>query len=290
MTAPRIFIPTKNRHKTMSTAKLFSGYDYYVLVHNAEQAQLYKEFKSLTGVNPKRILVTNVPGDQFGLTRQREWALNNVVDKDEWFVFADDNIKKLEAVEHPQWMAEKLPVQTDDSLRAVFEAECSVERFLNDIFTECTTYADTLGVSHMGFASVDNYFFRGNKWKPVSYIIGKLMLWKNTQKLKFDHSITMEDFELTAQSILQFGYSLVNAYVYPVAGHYEPGGMGMKKERLPDRMNDVKLLDKKYPGLFNVKTRSDGNPDLSLRFHSHEQAETWRKSFKARISIKDLWA
>lgn len=290
MEYPRIFIPTKNREKTIATARYFEGFDYTVLVHNKDQASAYRLAGKATGVDPKRVIVTGVPADQFGLTRQREWVTQNLVEKDEWFVFADDNIREIQAVPLPEYSSSSLDVQSDETLRSAFRTRCEPERFLGEIFVECTSRADKLGVSHLGFAAVDNYFFRGNKWKNVAYIIGKLMLWKNTGELVFDHTITMEDFELTAQSILKFGYSLVNNYVYPLAGHYEMGGMGTKKERLPDRINDVALLQKKYPGLFNVKIRPDGNPDLGLKFYTHEKAMEWKRNFRGLKSIKDLWS
>lgn len=290
MEYPRIFIPSKNREKTISTARYFAGFDYTVLVHNKDQASAYRLAGKATGVDPKRVIVTGVAADQFGLTRQREWAIQNLVEENEWFIFADDNIRDIQIVYGSYYQAEKLPVQEDESLRDVYRSQCDPREFMTTVFNECVAKAESLGVSHMGFASVDNYFFRANKWKSVAYIIGKLMLWKNTGTLVFDHTITMEDFELTAQSILKFGYSLVNNYVYPVAGHYEMGGMGTKKERLPDRLKDVELLTKKYPGLFNVKTRPDGNPDLSLKFYTHDKAMEWRRNLKGLKSVKNLWS
>jgi hypothetical protein len=289
-TYPRIFIPTKNRPETISTHRYFQGYDYWVLVHNQQQYDMYTASAELTKLNPDRILITNVKTDQFGLTRQREWVTQQTdrVTRDEWFIFADDNIKDIQAVDPYYYNATSLPVQSEP-FKDAYEQHCSPERFITEIFSECTGFAESLGAHHVGFAVVDNFYFRGNHWKKVAYIIGKLMIWKNSEKLQFDHTITMEDFELTAQSILKFGCAPVNNFVYPVAGHYEKGGMGTKKERTSDRLHDVELLQKKYPGLFTVKTRSDGNPDLSLKFYTQKAAEEWRKSFNAIRSPKDIW-
>ena len=280
----KIVIPTKNREETIKTHRYFENCDYYVLVHNLRQFNKYKKYSDETGLNMGRVIITNVKSDQFGLTRQREWACENLIDKDEWFVFADDNIKTIQAVGEPFYNEPVLDVKGNKSLRDFYKAECSPDRFF-EIVNEGINKADQYGVHHYGFSPVDNFFFRGKKWKEVAYIIGKLMVWHNTGRLQFDHKITMEDFELTAQSLLKFGCAMVNNYVYPVAGHYEKGGMGTVDERLKDRQKDVKILMDKYPGLFRLKSKDVDNPDLSLRFYDHAKVKQWRLMMKAMKGV-----
>lgn len=277
---PRIVIPTKNRHETISTHRYFKDFDYWVLVHEARQYFLYKEHAEKTGLNMDRVIITDTKADQFGLTRQREWACNNILGKNEWFLFADDNIQDILAVDEQHYSSPELPVDKEPAYRAVYNTHCEPLRFLTEIFDNCVATADAYGVHHLGFATVDNFFFRGKKWKEYAYIIGKMMVWRNSGELKFDHSITMEDFELTAQSILKFGYALVNNYVYPVAKHYQAGGMGTMEQRLPDRSRDVEILMKKYPGLLRNKNKADNNPDLAIRYHEKKHIEEWRRQIR----------
>jgi len=284
----RIFIPTKNRHETIQTHKYFNGFDYHILVHNQQQYDLYEKFAPQTGIDIERLEITDVAPDQFGLTRQREWVCGHFAAKDEWFIFADDNIKEIQAVASSHYNSNQLPVQAEPTLKSIYEQRCEPERFINEIVPECIGFAEKAGANHLGFACVDNFFFRANKWKQVAYIIGKLMLWHNTGELKFDHTITMEDFELTAQSLLKFGIAPVNNFVYPVASHYQKGGMGRKDERMNDRWNDVQILMQKYPGLFAMK--NSGYPDLKLKFYAKQQVEQWRKHFTISKTPKSMWS
>lgn len=289
--AMKVFIPTKNREATISTHKVFddsSFFEYFVVVHNQEQWQKYAENSEKTGIDSNRIVVSNVLADQYGLTRQREWVINNLAEKDSWFLFADDNIKGIQAVPQPNYSFSALPVQENPYLRSEFETPCSQQRFSEEIIPECIQYAEKYNAHHVGFSTVDNFYFRESHWKRVGYIIGKMMLWKNKGELQFDHNITMEDFELTAQSLLKYGVSLVNQWVFPVAGHYQPGGMGKKEERFEVRKKDIQILMEKYPNLF-VEKKGD-YPDLKLRIHSKEQIASWQKQMKlTQKSLKGIF-
>ena len=135
---------------------------------------------------------------------------------------------------------------------------------------------------------VDNCFFRGKKFRSVGYVIGKLMLWKKDSRFRFDHTITMEDFRNTAENLLRFGSVVINNYVFPSAKHYQSGGMGTWKERVPFRMQDIKRLLFLYKGLFLPKDRKMVDPetkeevllsnyDLRMRLTNSKQISAWRK-------------
>jgi hypothetical protein len=228
--------------------------------------------------------VSGVKADAYGLTRQREWVIQNLVHPGEWFVFADDNIRSLTAVgdvfyDMPEIPAENFPRQM---LKALYATPCDASRF-ERIAQDTIVYAQTVGAQLCGFAVVDNYFFRGKKFRQVGYVIGKLMLMQQNT-IPFDHTITMEDFRNTAEHLLVNGAVVVNNYLFPVAGHYEAGGMGKYAERVPYRQRDVLALLAQYPGLFRVHNRDgfEPNTDLALRLHSPEQIQRWRREMQRR--------
>lgn len=278
----RIFIPSKNRPATICTHRYFKDFDYHVVLHSYEQALEYIREMPQTHIDPERILVSGVPADQFGLTRQREWVIHEsgLCAQGDWIVFADDNIRDVQAVAEGYYRDPSLDVEGHPEYRSVFEAHCEPARFMNEIVPECINVAAGWDAHHVGFATTDNFFYRAKHWKKIGYIIGKLMVWHCHDQI-FDHEITMEDFELTAQSVLRHGVAPVNNWVYPVAGHYEAGGMGTKKERLASRVQDVVLLLKKYPQFFTEKVRADGNPDLGLRLYQDKQIAQWRNYMRS---------
>ena len=121
----RVFIPTKGRYQTISTHLAFAGEDCRIVVHDEAERERYCANPS---VDSASVVVSGVPGDTFGLTRQREWVCHNLAEPGEWFVFADDNIKGLSAVPEPHYQQPELPVQDDPSLKEVYDAPCTGAR------------------------------------------------------------------------------------------------------------------------------------------------------------------
>jgi len=271
----RVYIPTKNRADIISTHRVLDGFDWQVVVHDEQQRAAYLG----GGIPEDRIVVSNTPGDVFGLTRQREFVCRQLVKPGEWFLFADDNVKEFVAVDDAHWRYGELPVQDGRDWNPVFKASCDNER-LQSRLEECIEVAEKTGACVVGFATTDNYFFLGKKYRQVGYVIGKVMLWKNDPSFSFDHTITMEDFRNTAQHLLQFGCVLVCNYIIPRANHYQHGGMGSYDERLSWRLQDVKMLLKQYPGLFRVHDRKGFayGSDLSIKLSNLKQVSAWRRS------------
>ncbi|MGB4204508.1 MAG: hypothetical protein WBJ84_02685 [Bacteroidales bacterium] len=265
----QVFIPTKGRHDIITTHLVFP--QALVVVHTAAERERYAQ-----RVPENRIVVSGVPGDAYGLTRQREWVVNNLVAPGEWFVFADDNIKYVSAVAEPYYQQAQLDVQNDKSLVQAFNTVCPAER-LEVLFSEMIALADKHGINLLGFATNGNPFFRGKKYRTIGYVIGKMMLWKNVG-IPFDHTITMEDFYYTGYHLLHYGAVLINNFIYPVAGHYQHGGMGTYAERLPYRLADCQNLMRLYPGLFRYKERKGFAPktDLAVKINSQAALDQWR--------------
>lgn len=261
----KIFIPSKNRAKTINTHNLFP--EAVVIVHDKKQ---YKEYRSY---NPNMNLeISNVTADAYGLTRQREYVCKNLAKKNDWFVFADDNIRSLIAVIDPFYSCPELPIhepatkQQGALWRPRCNAICDPRRFIDIIVSDTINYCEEAGAHLAGFAITDNIIFRRKKFSACSYVIGKLMVWHNTLEIPFDHTISMEDFYNSAMHLKHYGACVTNKFVYPRSTHYQAGGMGTYDERVPVRQKDVKELLKRFPGLLRVHNRKGfaPNTDLSL--------------------------
>lgn len=284
----RVFIPTKGRYDTISTHQVFDGADYYIVVHSDKERAQYITNPT---VEAAHVVVSGVKADACGLTRQREWVCENCVEPDEWFIFADDNIKALTAVAEGYYESKRLPVQDGNGpiWKEVYSRTCSVERFM-EIAQETRKVAERVGAHWCGFATTPNYYFRGTKWRYAGYVIGKLTVSHNVG-VPFDHTISMEDFNNTAEHLYRFGAVAINNFAWPVAGHYEGGGMGHYEERVPIRKQDVQMLLRKWPGLFRVKNRPgfELDTDLALRIHSSKQIAKWRRGLaQGRLRVRGI--
>jgi hypothetical protein len=281
----KIFIPTKNRQDTISIPDAYQGHDWRVVVHSTAQRDLYWRAGR---VPRKRIIVSFTPGDVFGLTRQREFVCNELVQRGDWFVFSDDNVRWVEGLPLPHYASDEieLPHECSKKWRALYRTRVTPARF-DTLFAEMTEKAMGIGAHLCGFGTNDNYYFRRKHWSIHKYVIGKLMFVHNIG-MPYDHTISMEDMRVTAEHLLRFGVVLVNNYVRPEAGHYEAGGMGTYLERIPQRRADCIRLLEMFPGLFRY--RKPGNQkdavadaDLAFRLHSTKQIEKWRESMRAAV-------
>jgi hypothetical protein len=277
----KIFIPSKNRAQTINTHNLLP--DATVIVHDKKQLREYRLH------NPSMNLeVSNVTADAYGLTRQREWVCRHLVKKNEWFIFADDNIRSLIAVVDPFYGIEELPLSDRASKqqgalwRPRFNAICDPKRFTDVIVPDTIRYCEQVGAHLAGFAITDNIIFRKKKFSACSYVIGKLMIWHNTLEIPFDHTISMEDFYNTAMHLKHYGACVTNKFVYPRSTHYQPGGMGTYDERVPIRKKDVKELIRRFPGLLRVHNREGfaPNTDLSLVYDRAAELTRLRNRFR----------
>lgn len=282
----KVFIPSKGRASAITTHTVFRSCDYFVVVHNDEE---YKAYCENDTIPRQRLIVSHVPADTYGLTRQREWICKNLAAPDEWFVFADDNIMRLTRVASPFYQDEELPVQdsADRNWKTVFGYSLLGGEFLG-YAGEMAARMSRLNLHWGGFAVVDNPYFRGKHWRTVGYVVGKLTVCHNNG-VPFDHTISMEDFNNTGEQLLRYGGVLINNFIYPIATHYQSGGMGRYEERVPVRLLDVQKLLAKFPGLFRVKDRPGfiKNTDLALRLVTPQQVYSWRCQMMRKRGVEN---
>lgn len=274
----KIIILSKGRPDTIRTHLLFKDHDYTLVLHNEMEREKY--LKNPT-IDPNKILVSNAP---IGVAFQREWIQRHMLTHGEWYLSLDDNIRSFKAVPEPEYSQHTLPVQeTPAEMKPLFEKECSTDRFLA-ICEDMRRHGEQVGAYNLGFGTTPNFFFRGKKYRYVGYVISKAVVRKNVG-IPFEvQAQSMEDYAYTAENILRHGKVLINNYVFPVAGHYEPGGIGTYPERVDRKIRDSAYLMEKYPGLFryNVKKGAHPKAELIIRFNSPKQVEAWRQTMHER--------
>ena len=268
----RVFIPSYQRSKTISTHKAVAGLDFRVVVHDEEERERYTET-----LPAERLVVSGVkPGKP---SRQRQWICENLVNDGEWFLFIDDDVGQMTCVDDANYAETQFNVQSGngDDWRRVFGQPCEPSRLI-EIVEESISVAEQVGAHLCGFAVTPNYFFRGRKWRYAGYVASGLMVWHNVE-FKFNHAIGMEDFHYTAEHLATHGLVVLNNWLWHGCRMYIAGGLGSYEDRKEQRARDCQKLMKLYPGLFRIRRRPDFDvgTDLSVRLHSSTQIARWRK-------------
>lgn len=248
------------------------GYaEYNVVVHTEAQAA---EYRKNPHVDPGKIMVS---GAAPGISNQRRWIMERWAKKGEWFATLDDNIAGFCGVRPDLYGRDELAVQAPGFDRTVFDHPLGintvVQRWQADV-----KEATRRGAHYIGFATVPNFYFLGRKYRDVGYVISKAALIHNVGVPYDPQILAMDDYGYTAENLVRFGRVLINNWIIPKAGHYEPGGIGTYAQRLPRKIADCEYLMAKYPGLFRYKVKAGCHPkaELQVRFTSVAQVEAWR--------------
>jgi len=269
----KVIIPSYQRPDALTTPylKVFNNFDKYILVHNKQELSEYKKH------NPSLNIIctdidTNLGG---GLPRQRKWAIDNLVNDNEWIVFADDNIKEIHGIINDTWLKDEIfePNLND-------WGNLNVQQFAERIEFLCN-YANEVNAYHIGFLPAHNYYFARKKIKHYGFCMGKMTMWKKDKNFKWNNLYisAMEDFNHTALHLINYGIVIIHDYLYPHAYHYQKGGIGSKKDRKPIRVNSIKLLTTLYPDLIKKKFRKDGYPDARIVYMSKKNFINWRNKY-----------
>lgn len=253
---------------------VLNGLDWKIVIHNDEQ---FNKYKGNPTIPQERLLISGTP---LGIQHQRQWILDNCIEKGDWFVMMDDNIKGINKFPEPYYQTETFD-KNNKAFRIPFEGNyLSEPDELVKLIMETISKAEKIGANFCGFATIENFFFRSKKWKTVSMICSKFCLVKKTE-LCYDNDInTMDDYAFSAKHLVRDGKVLVNAYVWPKAVHNQIGGLGLLKERADKKIADCKRLMEKFPGLFRYKARKNSveGGEIVLRFYNQESVKKWKNS------------
>lgn len=274
-----IYIPSYNRATTIKTPAYLdaSNVPYKVLLHSE---QCKADYLAAGLVREKDIIVT---GEPFGITNQRNWIINNLAEKGEWYISMDDNISGFKRFDNFIYFGpyNEVDVESPGITQRNFNCPVDAEELMS-IYDDDINHAETIGSEYVGFATVDNYYFNSKRYKQVGYVISKAVAVKYTGLLYDKNLEAMEDFGFCAEQLLKNGKVLINSWVMPIAGHYEKGGIGTYQERTPRKIIDCKYLMQKYPDLFRYKVKKDCHPEaeLQIRFNNIKQVKEWQQKMR----------
>lgn len=283
---PLMVIPTYGRAGRVATIKqpAFADQQKLLLVHNQDEYDAYEMIQDLTDAAGMQVplVVTDVragyPGS--GKARQMEWVWDQL-DDGEFIIFADDDLGSA------TWLPE--PHYSESNIE--FSDETNPEwskRFGSHMDDQAWNYVVKSTIHKMveqrtilgGFATVDNYFFRGKHWRRVGYVSGHMMIMRKDSAFKFDLNIGMEDYRNSAEITELFGSVVLNNYAYFKHSMYIEGGLGTVEERRPYRRPDCDFLIKEYPGFFRIKESGImAGADLSVAL-TDRTVDRWVESRK----------
>jgi len=270
-----IYIPSYNRPLSIKTTKWLdeSHLKYKVLLHS-EKCKY--EYIKAGIVQENNIIVTNA---KIGITNQRNYIMDNLAKKNEWFITLDDNIEGFKRVVDKYYYTKKiLPVENSMITQKDFNQKINALEFI-ELVIEDIKIAESINATYGGFATVDNYWFNNKKYKAVGYVISKAAYIKYTGYRYDENILAMDDYGYTADCLLRDGCVLINSWIKPINKHYESGGIGTYEERLPKKIIDAKYLMSKFPNLFRYKLKKGCHPkaEIQIRFTNPNQINDWRK-------------
>jgi hypothetical protein len=283
----KIFIPSFNRAQTLTTPWLLeeSGFfDYKIILRDRQQ---FDEYLTNPRIRPETLLITGEKRN--GPNFSREYC-RELVQPNEWCFMADDNILKFTRTVDEFYGNDRMPDWHvyDDKWRVAMNKEISFEEFMNVVIMDCLNKANETGAHIVGFAQLENPFFRKKKWMEVGYTIAKAVLLKRgdiswNQTPDDGSSWAMEDYFLTASQHAEYGKVLINKYAMPFAKHYQQGGCGPYNERLPHKVVGVQKLMAAYPDMFRLSKKAIAvhGGEVQMRFTMPKQVAKWRERLAA---------
>lgn len=289
----RIYVPSLNRQETIKTHKILEGhFDYKIVVHDPLQLHHYKQNKTIP---PERLICSYAPRN---ISAQRNWIRNELIEKNDWFMFMDDNIETFTAVKEDVYHNENLEEiypeyfkRNNPGFRKEFYAQAIDAGRMKYIFNEMRDKAEAIITGLAAFSANENYFFsRNKKWKYIQLICSKACIVKNDE-LRYDENIrTIDDYDMSCQVMAKYGHALVNAYVWPKSKHNQSGGLGLMRERSQKRIEDCAHMMQKWPGLLKYKQRKNSVPmgEIQLRGFGYKFYNKWREEWILNNSMNSV--
>jgi len=196
--------------------------------------------------------VVGVPQDIIGITKTRNWILDNA--NDEWVVFIDDDLKKAGYHELQKF---KVKYQTLTENEMVME------------WVKLFDLTKELNYRIWGLAT-DGAPRSVYPWKPFlfhTYITASCMGILNNTGIRFDESFPIkEDYEMCLRCIKEDGGILGARYLHWQNEHWKGGG-GCKDYRTQEmELGVIRRLIRMYPGLIRRVVRGGSEFSIELDF------------------------
>ena len=237
----KICIPTYKRYGNIEKMEQVLGADDILWAFNSE------EDMALYNKQPKNWLIG---GD---LIKNRNVLLQKCQDNDWICVMLDDDLKRVTENTNFNGGEKKVQVKALDA----------IEKIVEDFIDRPQTIA--------GMSPTSNDFFAGKQYQENMFLIASLMFIKPVG-IFFDNDIPLkEDYEITANHIINAGGSLrYNEWMWEFAHYSNEGGCQADGIRSDEREAEaVAYLHKKYPGAFKDNAKRPN--EVLLRTKGAEQ-------------------
>jgi len=269
----KIIVVSRGDERRWHTLKLLAGegIQCVVVAHNKDvRKKIHRTF-------PMHEVVQS---DTTELVDKRNWILENLVDRKEWFIGMDDNIQGFTMV-RKKWRKRPFNKVTDkppdgfDSWRQVYNHKVSAKLWLKE-FKKDVELAKSQDIPLVGVATMENPYFRAKRYSNYRFVKTKVYAMENHPKFLFFENKISHDSWLTALCIANFGKVLVDSYLHHITKMYEVGGLGNREERerrgLLDYMQHT--IDS-FPGL--VGMGHGKNTALRFLLTREKSVERWRE-------------
>lgn len=263
------YIVTCATAERMHTSKWIreSGIRYTYVTHTRAMAD------RIHTVDPHgEIVITN----RKGLLSSRNYILEKLVRRGQWFIGLDDNVQYLtQARDLPGIDTQTTPPPAPwRNWRDVYNTRLPIR--------DCAVAFERLAAACRGRATVygalaaqPNPFWRKQKWSYTRYAKSKSFVMLNAPGLRWGGGDISHDCWMTCYCKANFGGVVVDNWTYPWQVNNEPGGIGTHEQRKPQVDHDNQLIAKEWPGLCHY----DPEQRNTLRFDCHTLAALakWRR-------------
>jgi hypothetical protein len=235
-----IAVPSKGRAGLSTTDKIFKDYCTFFIPDSE-----YHQYKGLV----KNIIC--IPKEIKGITKTRNWILNNSIDKR--VVMLDDDIKKLGYVK-----------RFERNVKHINLKDCL---FWVDEFVKYFELTEQMNYKIWG-VTTDDSTKSAYSYKPImfkTYALGSIMGIINDKEYLFNEDYQVkEDYELCLRHIKEKGGILGIKYLYWSNKHYKDDG-GCKDYRTVEiERNCIKKLIKTYPNMISKVKRKGTKFSITL--------------------------
>lgn len=234
-----IAIPSKNRAGKTTTDKILPNIGTYFVPES--EVHQYGYIKN----------IVPVPYDVKGITKTRNWILNNTEDK--WVVFLDDDAKNVGYTKMLSEQSKKIDIRD--------------EQFWHEEFIKAFDITEQLGYKMWGLkteAAPRSVY----PYKPVlfnTYLTASCMGMINDAEFYFDENyIVKEDYEICLRHIVKYGGILGIRFMHWENEHWVTEG-GCKDYRTVQVEKDaIKKLVQQYPGMVRSAKRKSSTFTIEL--------------------------
>lgn len=215
-----------DRFNDATTSKALN-LEHIVLCHNNKE--------KFTCIGDKgKLIQTNKPK---GIQHNFNFGLN-MLEKDEWGVFLSDDL-----------------IEGKKLVNGKFK-KCDVGYVLNELIN-ILPKCDKMGVKLVGLNSTGNPFYAKNKYSKYGLVDGRCFAIKKTDFTFHEKINTIPDYYATAYHLNKYKGNLILNYCFLDFKRYSKGGLGSVKDRIQDKIKDVKILKSLFPN--NVKIKDKPN-------------------------------